>query len=153
MNAGEKRSSMAHAQTLKALRLPPILLSLIKSGQLIEEIERIERLTAVLNDQLDAWEAANPEKAVELPWFEARQQWKADGRPAADWWELLMMWTVKPITACDVVYNVFKHDEHERYARYRADPVAWERYRSHRRAADSRYQARRKAKLKASAAA
>ena len=59
--------------TLKDLNLPKSLIKLIEAGQLHDAIDRAERQMAVMNDALDAWEAANPEAAAVAPWADSRK--------------------------------------------------------------------------------
>lgn len=64
----------------------------------MSEVEKAYALLDAQNALLDAFEAANPEVAVRLPWFEARQAWKAAGRPRPPWYEALYMGdVVRPI--------------------------------------------------------
>lgn len=74
---------------LERVGLPRSLHALLKAGKLIETVDRMEKQTDALNAALDLWEQANPTAAALAPWYEARERWKADGRPRAQWWELL----------------------------------------------------------------
>jgi hypothetical protein len=74
---------------LNRLHLPYRLVEMIQSDTLVAEVEAARAHVRKLNEQLDAWEAANPHAVHLLPWFEARQAWKDAGRPSPDWWEML----------------------------------------------------------------
>jgi len=76
---------------LNHLGLPYRLVDMIKSDTLLSEVEAAREHIRKLNEQLDAWEAANPHAVHLLPWFEARQAWKDAGRPSPEWYEVLYM--------------------------------------------------------------
>lgn len=63
--------------------------SLIKRGELHQAIEQAYAELDALNERLDAFEAEHPEVAACLPWRDAREAWKAAGRPRPPWWEAL----------------------------------------------------------------
>lgn len=92
---------------LERLGLPRSLLALLKAGTLIDTLEKLEKQTDALNAALDQWEEENPTAAALAPWYEARERWKADGRPRAQWWELLYGLD-NPYIADDLneVYNI-----------------------------------------------
>ena len=92
---------------LERLGLPRSLLALLKAGTLVDTLEKLEEQTDALNAALDQWEKANPTAAALAPWYEARERWKADGRPRAQWWELLYGLD-NPYIADDLneVYNI-----------------------------------------------
>lgn len=52
---------------------------------------QLERI-ALMEASLTAWEEAHPEKHAQLPWYEAREQYKRDKAlglvKAPEWWEL-----------------------------------------------------------------
>lgn len=84
-----------HAVILEALGLPTNLVELINEGRLLAVIEQ-ERIKLMrLNAMLDAFERENPELAARLPWAQARQEWKAAGRPEPHWAELLVASTTR----------------------------------------------------------
>jgi len=57
----------------------------IPLGDLLAQLEEVYAQVDELNVRLDALEARNPQGARALPWFEARQAWKAAGPPRAPW--------------------------------------------------------------------
>jgi hypothetical protein len=65
------------------------LLTLIQHGKLEEVVAKAYAELDVLNERLDAFEDRWPEVAVKLPWHEARQAWKAAGRPRPPWYEAI----------------------------------------------------------------
>lgn len=133
-----------HEYALRNFQLPRDLVDLIRSGQLTEEVERMERAVAAMNERLDAWEAANPEAAALAPWHDEREKWKAAGRPAAHWADLLALrHAVNKDTLSLELWSVVPESQSRLYWRYKADPEKYERYRAHRRAAELRNTARR----------
>lgn len=69
--------------------MPHRLVDLIRTGRLHEAIDKAYAQLDDLNERLDAWEARNPEAARVVPWYEAREAWKAAGRPRPPWYEAL----------------------------------------------------------------
>lgn len=85
--------------------MPQNLVDLIRQGRLLETIDKAYAQLDELNARLDAWEARNPEAARIVPWREAREAWKAAGRPLPPWYEVLR-WcgeqTLTPLLAHEV---------------------------------------------------
>ena len=54
-----------------------------------EKIEEAYRVWDEGVKRLDDFEAQNPSLAAQLPWFEARQRWKREGRKRPEWYEVL----------------------------------------------------------------
>lgn len=78
-------------EVMRALGLPDDLIELIRSGRLKGEIERAYARLDQLNERLDAFEREMPEKVARMPWYEAREKWKAEGRPRPHWTEVLQL--------------------------------------------------------------
>ena len=87
---GKRRGSVSpHKDALERVELPSRLVELIAAGTLLQELEKAYALLDELNAELDALEARNPEGAKALPWFQAREAWKAAGRPRPPWYQAL----------------------------------------------------------------
>ena len=144
---------MRYDDILKDLNLPKNLVKLIASGQLHDAIDRAERQMAVMNDALDAWEAANPEAAAVAPWADSRKAWKEAGRPSTPWYELLWACQTKDVTSKELE-NTFPEFNQMHWRRVRDDEERRKAY--HRLRADARNKAagerRRKAKERAESA-
>jgi hypothetical protein len=97
-----------HRNALDRLGLPPYLIEFIRDDCLEEAIAEAYAQYDALLERADAWEAANPDLAGRLPWYEAREAWKRAGRPRAQWWEVLRWFGTKherdpvPITKKEV---------------------------------------------------
>jgi hypothetical protein len=63
--------------------------TLIQRGELHQAIEQAYAELDALNERLDAFEVEHPEVAALLPWRDAREAWKAAGRPRPPWYEAL----------------------------------------------------------------
>lgn len=74
---------------LKALGLPPNLITLLEAGKLRDAISRAYQKLESMNERLDEFERDFPDQAARMPWAEARQQWKNAGRPMPEWHEVL----------------------------------------------------------------
>ena len=71
------------------MHLPLGLTKWIRAGTLAREVESAYAQLDALGAGLDAWEARNPEAAKLEPWYQAREAWKAAGRPKLHWIEAL----------------------------------------------------------------
>lgn len=93
---------------LRDMGLPMNLIELIRDGQLNAAVDdAFERYEKRLH-AFDAWEAANPEMAAAAPWSEAREAWKAVGRPEPAWYELLAAETMDaPITGKMISHDLY----------------------------------------------
>jgi hypothetical protein len=78
-----------NARLLQNLGLPGNLINLIVNGQLHDAIDEAYERVDELNKMLDDWEEHNPGMAKLLPWYQARQEWKAAGRPKPEWYQVL----------------------------------------------------------------
>jgi hypothetical protein len=79
------------AVVMESMGLPKNLVRLIATGRLHAEIERAYKVLDELNAAQDAFEAEYPELAAAVPWFSAREVWKAQGRPRPEWYEALLV--------------------------------------------------------------
>ena len=89
IEAGNKAKNTQ--RVLNMLRLPPYLPDILMMNTLEREVAWARDHLRMLNEQMDAWEIANPHAVHLLPWYEARQQWKAKGSPEPEWYELLWL--------------------------------------------------------------
>jgi hypothetical protein len=87
---------------LHRLYLPRNLLTLIREGTLLDEIERAYAEYDELNRRTDAWERQHPERAAAVDWAPTRQAWKDAGRPRPPWYELLWSREVLPMDSWDM---------------------------------------------------
>ena len=123
------------SKKLRQMGLPGNLVDLIKDGRLLiairEELARLDRL----NKLLDEWEAANPVQYKLLPWYESRQKWKAEGRPAPDWWELLLEAERRkaPISTHQITNQILGTASTDHWERVKADPERYEKVKRMRR--------------------
>lgn len=76
---------------LRTYKIPKALWNLDdeKLAELPKRIEEHKKLYHALLEALDEWEARNPELAKLAPWYQAREAWKAAGRPEPHWMTLL----------------------------------------------------------------
>ncbi len=137
---------MRYDDILKDLNLPKNLLKLIAAGQLHDAIDRAERQVAVMNDALDAWEAANPEAAAVAPWADSRKAWQEAGRPSPPWYELLWACQTKDVQAKDME-NVFPEFNQRHWQNVKQDEERRKAY--HRKRANARNHAARERTRKA----
>lgn len=77
---------------LRTYKIPKALWNLDdqKLAELPKRIEEHQKLYRALLEALDEWEARNPDVAKLAPWYEAREAWKAAGRPEPHW--MLLLW-------------------------------------------------------------
>ena len=71
------------------LGLPGNLIELIHSGQLETAIKEAYIYHDKVNAMLEEWEQKNWDIYMQCPWFKAREEWKANGRPKCEWYEIL----------------------------------------------------------------
>ncbi len=83
--------ALSHDKVLEALGLPNGLPTLLETGQLHAEVERAWKVLDALTARLDVVKASAPSVAQAALWFDAREAWKAAGRPRAEWWEALKL--------------------------------------------------------------
>lgn len=76
---------------LRRLGLPGNLVSLIRKGRLVREVDKAYARYDSLCARMDAFEAEYGDVARRLPWHEAREAWKAAGRPRPEWYEVLAL--------------------------------------------------------------
>jgi hypothetical protein len=89
--AGSGLGSNNANHVLNRLGLPIKLIDMIRNDTLEAEVRSAQEHIRKLNEQMDAWEAANPHAVHLLPWYEARKAWKEAGRPSPEWYEALYM--------------------------------------------------------------
>lgn len=95
---------------LRKLNLPEKLLTFIRTGVVRQKIEEAYALWEDNTARTDAWEAANPEAAKALPWFKAREAWKAAGRPRPQWYEVLKVFDEKGLLrAHNITQQLYCH--------------------------------------------
>ena len=131
---------------LRDLNLPQNLLRLIASGQLHDAIDRAERQMAVMNDALDAWEAANPEAAAIAPWADSRKAWKEAGRPSPPWYELLWACQERAVDSREM-HQLIPEFARKHWQNIKDDPEKRKAY--NRKRARPRYAARLKREARA----
>ena len=79
VKSGIEHHRARHTALALHLRLPRNFIDLVRKGQLEQEIERCRVKYWRLIEALDAFEAANPRAARQLPWFKAP-------RDVGGWW-------------------------------------------------------------------
>lgn len=127
------RTQTQTRNALRRLNLPIDLVELIESDRLFDAIDCAQATIDALNDELDRWELVNPEAARLAPWFEARQQWKAAGRPQAPWYVLLRSVQRTPFARDELAQYVFSDlDDRYRHRIHTGDRQKWEAFRAKR---------------------
>ena len=93
--AGRQGLGEANAHRFAELALPNLLMrrsAHVERGALAYRGSQRWRIMArrlhEIESQLSAWEAANPEQYRQLPWYEAREEFKRVGGQTPTWWEL-----------------------------------------------------------------
>lgn len=103
-------NAVRNNRLLQNLGLPGDLVNLISAGTLVSAIEEAYEKIDRLNTMLDEFEEREPEISALLPWHDAREAWKAEGRPRAEWYEI-MNWSnrrarQRPITPRDIDFQL-----------------------------------------------
>jgi hypothetical protein len=80
-----------HKLVLRRLGLPPDLIKIIREGRLEAEVEKAYKRWEHVNEVMDAFEEQDPVLARSCQWYEARQEWKRNGRQRPEWWEVLAL--------------------------------------------------------------
>lgn len=103
---------------------------MLLDGSLLSVVERLEAENDRLCAALDQWEADNPAAAKAAPWYDAREQWKAAGRPKPQWYELLLLTNDKlPITTSDLDSRIYSLSSMAWRAKCLAKPETAAKYR------------------------
>lgn len=120
---------MANTKILQELGLPKNLIDLLRTGKLSEAIQTEYTRLDNLNAMLDEWEKLNPVQYKLCPWYEAREAWKAAGRPRPEWWQVLYEADKKkaPISVHQITNQILGTASTDHWERVKADPERYER--------------------------